>query len=100
MCCYEDEDENGNRFMRLQVSDKKVLSKAPVGTRITMNVTGEVVEVEAPKMVRDYSMPYESIPKGKKRPMKERPGVIRLKLGKTAPGISFVDKMLASEDAD
>lgn len=96
---YEDEDENGDRFMRLQVSDKKILSKSPVTTRVKFQVEGEVVEVEAPKMIPDYSKDRPANHKGDwKRPMKERPGYVKLKLDKGDPDIELLNKQLMDEE--
>lgn len=96
-------DENGDRFMRLQVSDKKILSKVSVGTQTKFQVAGEVVEVEAPRMVTDYDAPwdYDKARKtGAKRPMKERPGTIRLKLDKGDPDIELLNSRLMDEESD
>lgn len=102
--CYDgpyDEDENGDRFMRLQVSDKKILQQAPVGTRTKFQVAGEIVEVEAPRQVPDYSKERPSnAPSGWKRPTKERPGMIKLKLDKGDPDIELLNAKLMDEEAD
>lgn len=102
MCGYAepyDEDENGDRFMRLQVSDKKILANSPVGTRAKFQVAGEVVEVEAPKMVPDYSKDRPQNAKSDwKRPKKERPGLIKLKLDKGDPDIELLNKQLMDEE--
>src|SRR3990172_1101881 len=96
---YYDEEENGDRFMRLQVSDKKILSKSPVGTKAKFQVAGEIVEVEAPRMVRDYSTDWDR-KKNSKPPMKERPGQVRLKLYKGDPDIELINSKLMDEEAD
>lgn len=96
-------DEDGNSYMRLQVSDKEILRKSPVGTRAKFQVTGEVVEVEAPKMVTDYDAPWDydkARKSGAKRPKKERPGVVRLKLDKGDPQIDLINSKLMDEEAD
>lgn len=105
MCYSEpyDEDENGDRFMRLQVSDKTILAKAPVGTRAEFKVAGEIVEVEAPRQVPDYSKdpPYDKNgrrPLNWKRPTKERPGMVKLKLDKGDPDIDIINRKLMSEE--
>lgn len=104
MCCYDgpyDEDENGDRFMRLQVSDKSILAKSPVSTRVKFQVSGEVVEVEAPRMVPDYSKERPANAKGDwKRPKKERPGMVKLKLDKGDPDIELLNAKLMDEEAD
>lgn len=102
MCGYTepyDEDENGDRFMRLQVSDKKILAKSPVSTRVKFQVAGEVVEVEAPRQVPDYSKDRPVGAKSDwKRPTKERPGMIKLKLDKGDPDIELLNKQLMDEE--
>lgn len=96
---YSDEDDDGNRFMRLQVSDKKILSKSPVGTRATFQVSGEIVEVEAPRMVPDWSKDPPRDHKGPwKRPKKEMPGTVKLKLDKGDPDIELLNQHLRSEE--
>jgi hypothetical protein len=92
---YYDEDVDGNRFMRLQVMDKEMLSKAPVGTRAEFKVAGEIVEVEAPRKVRDYSIDRKL---GSKPATKMAPGHIKLKLDKPDPDIEIINKMLMAED--
>lgn len=94
---YYDEDIEGNRYMRLQVADKAMLSKAPVGTRAEFKVAGEIVEVEAPRKVRDYSKDYDR-KKGEKEPTKMLPGHIKLKLDKPDPDIEIINQMLMAED--
>lgn len=100
---YDGPDDNGDRFMRLQVSDKDILAKSPVGTRAKFQVAGEIVEVEAPKMVTDYDAPWDHEKARKtnaKRPMKERPGLVKLKLDKGDPDIELLNSKLMDEEAD
>jgi hypothetical protein len=94
---YYDEDIEGNRFMRLQVSDKEMLSKAPVGTRAEFRVAGEIVEVEAPRKVRNYDIDWDR-KKGFKAPTKEMPGHIKLKLDKPDPDLQIINEMLMAEE--
>lgn len=94
---YYDEDAEGNRYMRLQVSDKEMLSKAPVGTRAEFKVAGEIVEVEAPRKVRDYSIDHDR--KKGKPPLKEVPGHIKLKLDKPDPDVEIINRMLMAEES-
>ena len=98
MCYPYDEDDEGNQYMRLSVKDKKILRQSPVGTKVKFQVAGEVTEVEAPKMVRDYDIDWDR--KKGKRPMKERPGSVKLKLDKGDPDIAIIDQMLTDEEAD
>ena len=103
MCCYSDgPDEDGNSYMRLQVADRKILKQSPVGTRAKFQVAGEVVEVEAPRMVPDYSVDRPAGKAGEKwkRPKKELPGTVKLKLDKGDPDIEIINGMLMDEEAD
>lgn len=94
-------DDNGDRFMRLQVSDKAILAKSPVGTRAKFQVAGEIVEVEAPRMVPDYSTDRPQNAKSDwKRPKKEMPGLVKLKLDKGDPDIELLNSQLMDEEND
>ena len=94
-------DDNGDRHMRLEVSDKTLLKKISVGTRSKFQVSGEIVEVEAPRMVPDYSKdrPMKA-PLNWKRPQKELPGRVKLKLDKGDPDIELLNSHLMDEEAD
>lgn len=95
-------DDNGDRFMRLEVSDKKLLKQISVGTRSKFQVSGEIVEVEGPRMVPDYSVDAPNTSKGGpsnwKRPKKELPGKVKLKLDKGDPDIELLNAQLMDED--
>jgi predicted HicB family RNase H-like nuclease len=97
MCCepYYDEDGEGVRSMRLEVKDKKTLAGIQVGTDMSFKVAGQVTEVTAPRMVRDYSTDWNG--KGK-RPMKEEPGKVMLRLDKGDPEIAALNSMLMEDD--
>ena len=94
-------DDNGDRFMRLEVSDKAMLKKISVGTRSKFQVSGEITEVEGPRMVPDYSIDR---PAGAKsswvRPKKELPGKVKLKLDKGDPDIELLNAQLMDEEND
>lgn len=98
---YYDEDDDGNRYVRIQVSNKEVLKKSPVGTKVNYSVEGEVVEVEAHRMVPDYSVDRPEGHKGEwKRPKKEVPGSVRIRLPGGDKGIQFLNDRLMDEEAD
>jgi hypothetical protein len=94
-------DDNGDRFMRLEVADKTLLKKISVGTKSKFQVSGEIVEVEAPRKVPDYSIDRPSKgPSNWKRPTKELPGRVKLKLDKGDPDIELLNAQLMDEEAD
>jgi hypothetical protein len=91
MCCgdYIGDDEDGRARMRVAVSDKALIAKISVGQQATFKIKGEVQSVTAPKMVTDYDKPYD-YKKGTKRPMKEKPGEVTLRLDKGDPDIELL----------
>lgn len=94
-------DDNGDRFMRLEVSDKKILKQISVGTRTKFQVSGEIAEVEGPRMVSDYSVDRPSGAKSNwVRPKKELPGRVKLKLDKGDPDIELLNSQLMDEELD
>lgn len=90
---YDDEDDEGNKFMSIAVNDGEILKKSPVGTRVKFQVSGIVDSVTAPKKVRDYSVDWDQ-KKNSKPPMKMRPGHVKLKLDKSDPDIELLNMQL------
>jgi hypothetical protein len=105
--CYDyadGPDDNGDRHMRLEVSDKAILKKISVGTRSKFQISGEIVEVEAPRMVPDYSVDPPRTngkrPSNWTRPKKELPGRVKLRLDKGDPDIELLNAHLMDEESD
>lgn len=91
-----------NSTIRMDVTDKPLLKKLTVGQKARFDISGEVVEIEAPRMVEDYDAPYTDADRKakKKRPQKEMPGKVCLKLDKKSPDIELLDinAMLMDEE--
>lgn len=97
MCDIYYDDVEGRRTIRMDVKDKEVLQGIKVGSEASFKVQGEVTEVTAPRMVRDYSVDWDR-KKGSKPPMKEEPGKVVLLLDKNDPEIEQLNAMLMADD--